>query len=344
MFRTLLTIVAAVSFASVSLAAPKAETADKKAPAKKATKKPAYDPIATRAKFFKIAGKDTELDAKEFAAAQAKAGDKGKGFVGKNDKWSSLLRYDKNGNKKIDWFEADAFKKQERTGRSSRWGGADITDAATIKKYDKDGDGKLTGDERFNAMGARMEERRQEFMKTYDTNGDGKFDEKERLAMRDAFRKRMEDWGRRRAERRYDKDGDGKLNSEEKAAMEKGEAERSAEREARRKEFMDKWDADKNGEIDDKERRAIGEDMRRRWAERRYDKDRDGKLNSEEKAAMEKGEAERKVEREKRMADYIKKYDKNGDGKVDGDERPRRTWGRRGRSSRSSTEGATDSK
>ncbi|MDP6637512.1 MAG: hypothetical protein QGG42_21645 [Phycisphaerae bacterium] len=342
MFRTLLSVVAIVSIAGVSLGQPAATKTDKKAPTdaktvKKApTKKPAYDPIAERAKFFKIAGKDNELDAKEFAAALAKVTDKGTGFVRKGDKWSALLQYDKNKNSKVDWFEADAFrKKARRSGRTSSRRGGEITDPETIKKFDKDGDGKLNSDERRAAWGERMETRRQEFMKQYDTNGDGKFDEKEREAIRDSFRKRMEDWGRRRTERRYDKDGDGELNAEEKAAMEKGEAERAAERDKRRKEFMDKYDKDGNGELSDEERRAVGEDMRRRWTERRYDKDRDGKLNEEEKAAMEKGEAQRAAERAKRTAEYIKKYDKNGDGKVDDKERPQRRsfFGRRSRRS-----------
>ena len=351
MFRTLLSVVVAMAVASVSLAQTAAPKTDEKAPAqtkpvKKApAKKPAYDPIAEKAKFFKIAGKDTEVDAKEFAAALAKVGDKGEGFVRKTDKWSALLRYDKNNNSKIDWFEADAYRKSLRTGgRSSRRRGRDM-DPATIKKYDKDGDGKLTGDEQAAAWGARMEERRQEFMKEYDKDGDGKFNEKEREAMRESFRKRMEDWGRRRAERRYDKDGDGKLSEEEKAAMEKGEAARTAERDKRRKEFMAKYDKDGDGEISSDERGAAGEDMRRRWTERRYDKDRDGKLNAEEKAAMEKGEAARAAEREKRTAEYIKKYDKNGDGEVDDKERPQRGSfrGRPGRRGGGS-EGATDEK
>ncbi|MDP6044645.1 MAG: hypothetical protein QGG25_03475 [Phycisphaerae bacterium] len=340
MLRTLLSIVAAVSIVSVSLGAPEA-----KAPAKVKTssKKPAYDPIAERAKFFKIAGKDNEIDSKEYNAAMAKVTDKAEGFIRKSDKWTSMLRYDKNNNGRIDWFEADSYRKSERTGRSSGRGRMDITDPATIKKYDKDGDGKLNDDERFNAFGARMEERRQEFMKQYDTNGDGKFDEKERAAIRDSFRKRMEDWGRKRAEKRYDKDGDGKLNEEEKAAMEKGEAARKAEGEKRRKDFMAKHDKDGDGELNDEERRAVGEEMRRRWTERRYDKDRDGKLSAEEKAEMEAGQAKRDAERKKRTAEYIKKYDKNGDGKVDGDERPQRSWGRR-RSRGGSSEGATDGK
>ena len=354
MFRTLLSIVVAVSIASVSLAQTAAPKTDEKAPAAKPAKKtparkPAYDPVAEKAKFFKVAGKDTEVDAKEFAAALAKVTDKAEGFVRKTDKWSSMLRYDKNKNSKIDWFEADAYRKSSR--RSSRYsgrGGREM-DPATIKKYDKDGDGKLTGDEQAAAWGARMEERRQEFMKEYDKDGDGKFSEEEQKAIRDGFRKRMEDWGRKRAERRYDKDGDGKLNDEEKAAMKKGETERAAEREKRAADDIKKFDKDGDGKLNDTERRAAWgarmEERRRELTERRYDKDGDGKLSDEETAAMKKGQAERTAERKKRTEEYIKKYDKNGDGKVDDKERPQRRgfWGRRRRGGGDS-EGAKDEK
>jgi Ca2+-binding EF-hand superfamily protein len=332
MFRTLLSIVVAVSIASVSLAQTAAPKTDEKAPAAKKApaKKPAYDPVAEKAKFFKIAGKDTEVDAKEFAAALAKVGDKGEGFVRKTDRWSSLLRYDKNNNKKIDWFEADAFRKQARTGRRDSGRRGREMDPATIKKYDKNGDGQLTGDERSAARSARFEEMRKEFLKENDADGDGKLSDEERRA---GFRKRMESMRRRWAERRYDKDGDGKLNDEEKAAMEKGEAARAAERKKRTEEYIKKYDKNGDGKVEGDERRAVGEDMRRRWTERRYDKDRDGKLSDEEKAAMEKGEAARAAERKKRTEEYIKRYDKNGDGKVDDKERPQRRgfWGRRRR-------------
>jgi len=257
MFRTLLSIVLVVSIASVSLAQTAAPKTDEKAPAAKPapkapTKKPAYDPVAEKAKFFKIAGKDTEVDAKEFAAALAKVTDKAEGFVRKTDRWSSLLRYDKNNNKKIDWFEADAYRKQARTGRRySGRRGREITDPATIKKFDKDGDGKLNDGERSAARSARFEEMRKEFLKENDADGDGKLSDEERRA---GFRKRMESMRRRWTERRYDKDRDGKLNDEEKAAMEKGEAARAAERKKRTEEYIKKYDKNGDGKVDDKER------------------------------------------------------------------------------------------
>jgi len=263
MFRTLLSIVVTVSIASVSLAQTAAPKTDEKAP-KAPAKKPAYDPVAEKAKFFKIAGKDTEVDAKEFAAALAKVGDKGEGFVRKTDRWSSLLRYDKNNNKKIDWFEADAYRKQARTGRRYSGRRGREMDPATVKKYDKNGDGQLTGDERTAARSARFEEMRKEFLKQNDADGDGKLSDEERRA---GFRKRMESMRRRWAERRYDKDGNGKLNDEEKAAMEKGEAARDAERKKRTEEYIKKYDKNGDGKVDDKERpqrRGFGGRRRRR--------------------------------------------------------------------------------
>ena len=341
MFRTLVSALVVLSVVSVSLAAPeKPKTTPKPnasvKPAASTNKLPPYNPVAERARFFKAAGKDSELDAKEFTADQGK--DK-VNFVRKADTWSGMRKYDKDKNGTINWFEADAYRRALRkTAQATvttiegkpigggaapadagrRWG---ASDPETIKKYDKDGDGKLNSDERFAAWGARAEGARQNFMKTYDKDGDGKLDEKEREAIRDGFRQRMEDWRRRAAERRYDKDGDGKLNDEEKAAMAQGEAARAAEGEKRRKEFMARYDTDGDGEVSSEKRKAIGEDMRRRWTERRYDTDRDGKLSDEEKAAMAAGEAKRAAEGEKRRKEYMDKYDTDGDGKISDAER-----------------------
>ena len=350
MFRTFLCVVVAGCIASACLVQAKETKTDKPGekaeakevklvkPAKTVKKLPPYNPVAERAKFFTVAGKDNEIDAKEFAAAKGKKN----GFVRETDTWSGIAKYDKDKNRTISWFEADAYRRAERkiaqatvttitgqaipaagggTGRGEgtrRWS---ASDPATIKQYDKDGDGKLNSAERSAAWGARAEGMRQDFMKRYDTDGDGKFDEKEQAAIRDSFRARMADWGRRAAERRYDKDGDGKLSAEEKAAMETGEAKRTAERETRRKEFIAKYDKDGDGEISTEERGAIGADFRRRWAERRYDKDRDGKLSAEEKAAMEAGEAQRAAERAKRDKERLEKYDKDKDGKLSDEER-----------------------
>jgi EF hand len=85
---------------------------------------------------------------------------------------------------------------------------------AILKEFDKDGDGKLSDEERKamrEAMEARMKERRKEMLEKYDADGDGKLSEEEIAKAR----------ADRQAEilKKYDKDGDGKLSEEERAAI-----------------------------------------------------------------------------------------------------------------------------
>jgi Ca2+-binding EF-hand superfamily protein len=81
-------------------------------------------------------------------------------------------------------------KPQNRNRQGSR---GDI-----IKKYDKNGDGKLDEKERAQAR----KERESEMLKKYDKNKDGKLDEKERNAAREEFRRnRGGDGNRRNRER-----------------------------------------------------------------------------------------------------------------------------------------------
>jgi uncharacterized protein YqeY len=77
-----------------------------------------------------------------------------------------------------------------------------------LKKFDKDGDGKLNDEEKAAAK-VEMEKKRGEMLKEFDKDGDGKLSDDERKAMREAM-----------ILKKFDKDGDGKLNDEEKAAAE----------------------------------------------------------------------------------------------------------------------------
>jgi Ca2+-binding EF-hand superfamily protein len=68
-----------------------------------------------------------------------------------------------------------------------------------LKKYDKNGDGKLDQEERA----ALQKDRQAEMMKKYDKNGDGKIDEEERKAMLEDRRKqRDEALAKRQAEQK----------------------------------------------------------------------------------------------------------------------------------------------
>lgn len=59
----------------------------------------------------------------------------------------------------------------------------------SVKKYDKNGDGKLDQEERA----ALQKERQAEIIKKYDKDGDGKLDEAERKAMQEERRKERDE-------------------------------------------------------------------------------------------------------------------------------------------------------
>jgi Ca2+-binding EF-hand superfamily protein len=84
-----------------------------------------------------------------------------------------------------------------------------------LKKFDKDGDGKLSQEE---AKAAR-EARQAEMLKLYDKDGDGKLSDDETKAMREAQQAK-----RKALIEKYDADKDGKLDeTERKAAADAGE-------------------------------------------------------------------------------------------------------------------------
>ena len=72
-----------------------------------------------------------------------------------------------------------------------------------LKAHDKDGDGKLSEDERAAAREAWQ-------LKRYDKDGDGKLSEEEKAAAEEAKKKFTA---------KFDKDGDGKLSEDERKAM-----------------------------------------------------------------------------------------------------------------------------
>ena len=320
MFRTILAVLLVALIAAPCLAAdeapkPNASSTVKEPPT---VTKPKYNPVAERAKFFKAAGKDSELDSKEFAVDHGKTA----GFVRKTDTWAAISKYDKNKNKTIDWFEADAFRRSltiKKTvtittidGRPVGDGGRTRPDgrgdprrggwqpsAEAIKAHDKDKDGKLNETERRAYFEARRNEWRQRMIDRYDTNKDGQVDEKERNAAREAWRKRQLEERAKRHFERFDANKNGKLEPDEQTALdahnkehEERDARERADRERRRKEFMKIHDKDGDGEISEKEREGIREYYRKRAEERRaeavkrFDKDGDGQLNDEERAAM----------------------------------------------------------
>ena len=141
-----------------------------------------------------------------------------------------LKRFDKNGDGQLDEEEKAAMKealKQERGPRgsgdiSSLAGGAaaetapgvDLFVREMIKRFDKDGDGKLDATELTEALKARAAggtaggQFRQQMIKMFDKNGDGVLDENERAAVQKFRDEQL---------RRFDNNGDGQLDPEERA-------------------------------------------------------------------------------------------------------------------------------
>ena len=113
--------------------------------------------------------------------------------------------------------------------------------AEIIKKFDTDGDGKLSDEEKKKAreaMQAAARERREAFIKQYDTDGDGKLSKEEMKAAHEDMKKKHEEFVKK-----HDKDGDGKLSKEELIAA---------------------FDTDGDGELSADERAAMREAMPRR--------------------------------------------------------------------------------
>ena len=84
-------------------------------------------------------------------------------------------------------------------------------------------------------------------MKRFDTDGDGKLSEEER----EKLRERMQQYRDEMIKRRFDRDGDGKLNDDEQAALDK----MRKQMQQRREEFMKRYDKDGDGQLSQEERR-----------------------------------------------------------------------------------------
>ncbi|MEK9632957.1 MAG: EF-hand domain-containing protein [Opitutae bacterium] len=94
---------------------------------------------------------------------------------------------------------------------------------------------------------------REEVMKKFDKDGDGKLSEEEKAELRKAIAQRGGRPGGRRPPpelmKKFDKDGDGKLSESERAELRKT-------MEERRKEFLAKFDKDGDGKLNEEERKA----------------------------------------------------------------------------------------
>lgn len=280
-----------------------------------------YQPGTERAAFFKAAGVDNELDAKEFAAARkALAGAKARpagAFIRPFDDFKAMLAFDKNQNGTIDWFEAEAYRQDVRrrvlaafdtnrdgwlTGRERAAANDMLTAgklpgnspaAAERVRIDEPTTAPAGTDSAVDEIKERMARLRRQMFSKYDLNGDGHIDADEQKAMIDAVAKEAQAELDDLTARRFDADGDGRLDERETAAMEEALAEGKARDEkARYERDLRRFDANGDGKLDAQESAALAEanELRlaeaRHWREQadlqRFDFDGNGKLDEQE--------------------------------------------------------------
>ncbi len=276
--------------------------------------KDAIDPFSIgkeRVLFLKAAGVDTELNEDEFNAHQAIIG----GFARKYERFANLLKFDKNRNKLIDWFEADAYRRAIR--------------GAVLAEYDADKNNRLTGKERDAANKALAAGKlpRIALVGSKDRPGaliprpgaDG--GERGGRPRGQTGEERRQEWEKlqSRLAAKYDRDGNGRINGKEEWAAAGEEV-----REYYRQREIERFDTNNDGEVSDGERRrGRDRDMQAElW--RQNDRNRDGKLDGEEKQAYKNAlrEGRDRVEHdEENRRVFMARFDRNEDGELDEQER-----------------------
>ena len=284
-----------------------------------------YNPGGERVRFLSAAGVDNELDEQEFNANKAAT----EPFVRKFDSWATLRAFDKNGNRTIDWFEADGYRRAIRTAvlggfDANKDGRLDEAERLAANKDlsagrlprlelpSREGGSRVVGGDNGGARWERIE---------WDLDGDGKFSDEERAEYNRKTQERYKQW-QEEYTRKWDSNGDGKVDQEEaKVAREESMREwreKNPEAAARydeqmeqwkkqQEEYVKKWDANGDGQLDGDEHRAALESRMKEWREQ----------NPEAAARHD----ERMEEARKQREEWTRKWDTDGDGELNNEER-----------------------
>lgn len=176
-----------------------------------------------------------------------------------------------------------------------------------LKRFDKNGDGKLDDDERADAKELVLKEQvdrqmaqvravpggleafRAQALQMFDRNRDGRLDEDERNAAQAfAARRREAEIEGESLNKQFDQDGDGKIDANEAAAMKTYLAAlRDLGSTQMRSELLRRFDQDSDGKLSEGELGQMEKFLRPRIETstpqlRRWDTDHDGKLNEME--------------------------------------------------------------
>jgi len=134
---------------------------------------------------------------------------------------------------------------------------------------------------------SRMKASRQELIRRFDKNGDGRLDEEEKAAAHKAMRTEGGGYAERQKQmlKRFDKNGDGRLDDAERAEAEKAREllQKNGGPGRFRELVLKRFDKNGDGRLDDAERAEAAKFRAEQL--KRFDKDGDGQLNDEERAA-----------------------------------------------------------
>src|SRR3972149_2675436 len=141
--------------------------------------------------------------------------------------------------------------------------------ALLLKKFDADGDGKLSESERATAKEA-WKTRRETFVKKFDTNGDGKLGPEERASARKTFAERRQKFLESHPELKERLKDNPRLRDRMEDRRDRREDFKD-KREERRDRAEDRWDKKHDGGLKDKleDRRDRKEDLKDKREDRR---------------------------------------------------------------------------
>jgi Ca2+-binding EF-hand superfamily protein len=269
-----------------------------------------FDRSTQKTGFFAIAGKDGELTSEEFRDASENTKIiSTKAFLRSFDTFASLSRFDKDKNSKIDWVEAQAYRVDLRKRVLAAF---DANKDSRLKGPERDAANRALAAGKFTRGG--MQSRRDAFLKKYDKDGDGELSDEERKAMGESFRKRSME--------QYDKDGDGKLSEEERRAMRRGRggAWREATERWRLQHFDLDADGKLNEAEEAAQREFQGQfrDMGKKLDVKFNDLNGDGEVTREERQKIMREWAKSALSMMALASTYM---DRDGDGTVSADER-----------------------
>lgn len=210
---------------------------------------------------------------------------------------------------------------------------AAVRSAELLKRYDKNGDGRIDEDERLAAKEemlmenidrqmarlavtqATPEQLRARVLENFDQNKDGQLDDEERLAAQKFAEDRMANPApqtgalREVLIKRVDKNGNGRIDAEERTALKEFFHEYGSSR------ASDSASAKTNADTTAAPPSTAPGPFGAQWL-KRFDRNGDGRLDAGERDA-----AEPVLRAElPRIPQFMRRWDANGDGKIDDDE------------------------